>query len=279
MIRAQAYPEERYGHKKNGGRPPKNGGRPPKNGGRQAMELLEIEELDVYYSKAHVLKGVSLAVGEGEFIAVIGPNGAGKTTLFRSLSGLKDHSGRIRFAGEGLPNNPAAIVDRGIIHCPEERHLFPFMSVYDNLILGAYRRNRDKSVTLTNDTGTRNGDLEMVYELFPILRERRRQLARTLSGGEQQMLAIGRALMGRPKLLLLDEPTLGLAPIVRQDISKVLKRINERGMTIFLAEQNVIFALEHSNRLYLLETGQIVKEGTKAEFEEDEHIRHSYLGR
>lgn len=233
------------------------------------MELLEIEELNVYYSKAHVLKGVSLAVGEGEFIAVIGPNGAGKTTLFRSISGLKDYSGRIRFAGEGLPQNPAAIVDLGIIHCPEERHLFPFMSVYDNLILGAYRRNRDKSV---------QGDLEMVYELFPILRERRRQLARTLSGGEQQMLAIGRALMGKPQLLLLDEPTLGLAPIVRQDISKVLKRINERGMTIFLAEQNVIFALGRSNRLYLLETGQIVKEGTKAEFEEDEHIRHSYLG-
>jgi len=234
------------------------------------MRLLEIKELDVYYSKAHVLKGVSLHVGEGEFVAVIGPNGAGKTTLFRSISGLKEYRGRIRFAEEELPGNPAAIVDLGVIHCPEERHLFPFMSIYDNLILGAYRRNRDRAV---------QGDLETVYALFPILRERRRQLARTLSGGEQQMLAIGRALMGRPRLLLLDEPTLGLAPIVRQDISKVLKRINEQGMTIFLAEQNVIFALERSNRLYLLETGQIVKEGTEAEFEEDEHVRHSYLGR
>lgn len=234
------------------------------------MGLLEVEELSVYYSKAHVLKGVSLEVDEGEFVAVIGPNGAGKTTLFRSISGLKDYRGRIRFAGEELPGNPAAIVGRGIIHCPEERHLFPFMSVYDNLILGAYRRNRDKGV---------QRDLEVTYELFPILKERRRQLSRTLSGGEQQMLAIGRALMGKPRLLLLDEPTLGLAPIVRRDISTALERINERGMTIFLAEQNVVFALEHSDRLYLLETGQIVREGTGAEFEADEHIRHSYLGR
>jgi len=234
------------------------------------MGLLEIDRLDVYWGKAHVLKGVSIEVGEGEFVAVIGPNGAGKTTLFRSISGLKDYRGRICFAGEELPPSPAAIVDLGIIHCPEERHLFPFMSVYDNLMLGAYRRDRDKEI---------GRDLEMVYELFPILRERRRQLARTLSGGEQQMLAIGRALMGKPRLLLLDEPTLGLAPIVRRDISGALKMINEREVAIFLAEQNVIFALERAERLYLLETGQVVKEGTRVEFETDEHIRRSYLGR
>ncbi|HIC96258.1 TPA: ABC transporter ATP-binding protein [Candidatus Bipolaricaulota bacterium] len=234
------------------------------------MVLLKVERLDVYYSKAHVLKGISLEVGPGEFVAVIGPNGAGKTTLFRAISGLKDYRGRILLFGEELPSKPAAIVGKGIIHCPEGRHLFPFMSVYDNLMLGAYRRNRDKTL---------QEDLEMVYTLFPVLRERRKQLARTLSGGEQQMLAIGRALMGRPRLLLLDEPTLGLAPIIRQAISTVLERINAEGMTILLAEQNAVFALELSDRLYLLEVGRIVKEGDATEFRRDEHIRRVYLGR
>ncbi len=231
--------------------------------------MLEVQGLEVHWGKAHVLRGVSLEVGEGEFIAVIGPNGAGKTTLFSCISGLKDYGGGIRFQGEELPQRPAQIVDLGVIHCPEERHLFPFLSVHDNLILGAYRRNRDRTIPR---------DLEMVYELFPILRERRRQLARTLSGGEQQQLAIGRALMGGPKLLLLDEPTLGLAPIVRRDISGSLGKVNQGGVTILLAEQNVIFALEHSDRLYLLETGRIVREGTAEEFCRDEHIRRSYLG-
>ncbi|MGQ9477733.1 MAG: ABC transporter ATP-binding protein [Candidatus Bipolaricaulia bacterium] len=233
------------------------------------MRLLEVAGLDVYYSKAHVLRDVALGVGEGEFVALIGPNGAGKTTLFRAISGLKEYHGQIRFKGLGLPRSPAAIVGLGIIHCPEERHLFPFMSVYDNLMLGAYKRDRDRTI---------RQDLELVYGLFPILKERKRQLARTLSGGEQQMLAIGRALMGSPKLLLLDEPTLGLAPIVRQTISKALKEINDRGVTILLAEQNVVFALERSQRLYLLETGRIVKEGTPTEFCQDEHIRRVYLG-
>lgn len=233
------------------------------------MGLLAIERLDVYYSKAHVLRGVSLEVGEGEFVSLIGSNGAGKTTLFACISGLKDYRGRIRFMGDELPPSPAIRVGRGIIHCPEERHLFPFMSVIDNLMLGAYRRHWEKTV---------EQDLEMVYDLFPILGERRKQMARTLSGGEQQMLAIGRALMGRPKLLLLDEPTLGLAPIVRRDISKALKEIKKNGMTILLAEQNVVFALEHSDRLYLLETGQIITEGRPEEFTTDEHIRQAYLG-
>ncbi len=233
------------------------------------MELLAIEGLDVYYSKAHVLRGISLEVDEGECVSLIGSNGAGKTTLFNCISGLKDYRGRLRFAGEALPPSPAARVVRGIIHCPEERHLFPFMTVSDNLMLGAYRRNRDKTV---------QKDLEMVYDLFPVLGRRQRQMARTLSGGEQQMLAIGRALMGQPKLLLLDEPTLGLAPIVRRDISKALKGIHEIGMTILLAEQNVVFALEHSERLYLLETGCLVKQGRPEEFTADEHIRHAYLG-
>jgi len=235
----------------------------------EELTLLAVEELDVYYGKAHVLRGVSLHVGQGELIAVIGPNGAGKTTLLSCISGLKGYRGRIRFRGEELPPSPAAIVGLGIIHCPERRHLFPFMSVYDNLLLGAYRRDRDPGI---------RRDLEMVFELFPVLRERRRQLARTLSGGEQQMLAIGRALMGGPELLLLDEPTLGLAPIVRRAISEALRKINDQGVTILLAEQNAVFALERAERLYLLETGQIVKEGTPEEFAADEHIRQSYLG-
>lgn len=233
------------------------------------MGLLEIKELDVYWGKAHVLQGVSLVVEEGEFVSVIGPNGAGKTTLFACISGLKDYSGRISFLGEELLVKPAAIVKLGIIHCPEERRLFPFMSVYDNLLLGAYRRNEGRAI---------QRDMEMVYGLFPILRERRRQWARTLSGGEQQQLAIGRALMGGPRLLLLDEPTLGLAPVVRRDISESLEKINQSGVTILLAEQNAVFGLEHSDRLYLLETGRIAKEGTAEQFCQDEHIRRSYLG-
>lgn len=231
--------------------------------------MLQIEELHVYYGKAHVLKGVSLHVAPGEFVAVIGPNGAGKTTLFRTISGLKEsHNGRILFKNAPLAKDPAQIVQRGVIHCPEGRHLFGDMTVRENLEMGAFRwDHRDVS-----------GDLERVYALFPVLRERERQIARTLSGGEQQMLAIGRALMSRPELLLLDEPTLGLAPIVRRVIADALKQINEDGVTILLAEQNVAFALADAQRIYLLETGQIVKVGTPAEFRADEHVQKVYLG-
>lgn len=231
--------------------------------------MLEVKDLDVYYSKAHVLRKVSLKVEEGEIVSVIGPNGAGKTTLFCCISGLKDFQGSIRFREEELPKKSAAIVNSRIIHCPEERHLFPFLSVLDNLMLGAYKRSRNEQI---------RSDLETVYELFPILEERKRQVARTLSGGEQQMLAIGRALMGKPDLLLMDEPTLGLAPIVRQHISEAIEKINRAGVTVLLAEQNVVFALEHSDRVYLLETGCVVKQGTVEEFKEDEYIRRSYLG-
>lgn len=230
--------------------------------------MLTIENLNVHYAKAHVLKNVSLSVSQGEFVSIIGPNGAGKTTLFRTISGLKDGEGRISFNGAPLPRDPARIVQRGVIHCPEGRHLFPEMSVRDNLLMGAFRlKDFDPE-----------SELEKVYRLFPILRQRERQLARTLSGGEQQMLAIGRALMGRPELLLLDEPTLGLAPIVRKAIAEALKQINESGVTILLAEQNVPFALAHAHRVYLLETGVIVKEGTPEEFRADEHVQQVYLG-
>ena len=232
--------------------------------------MLEIRDLDVYYSKAHVLRGIHLWVGEGELVSVIGPNGAGKTTLFNVLSGLKrDFEGVLKFKGRPLPPRPAEIVRLGLIHCPEGRRWFGDLSVLDNLKLGAYRRT----------DGQIEQDLEHVYEIFPVLKERKKQAARTLSGGEQQMLAIGRALMAKPDLLLLDEPTLGLAPIVRKAISEALLEIKKSGVTILLAEQNAVFALEHSDRLYLLETGCICKEGTAQEFQRDEYICRCYLGR
>jgi branched-chain amino acid transport system ATP-binding protein len=205
---------------------------------------------------------------QGEFVSVIGPNGAGKTTLFRTISGLKEGEGRLLFNGAPLPRDPAKVVQLGVIHCPEGRHLFPEMSVKDNLLLGAFRlKSFDPE-----------SELEKIYQLFPILRQRERQMARTLSGGEQQMVAIGRALMGRPELLLLDEPTLGLAPIVRKTIAEALKAINDAGVTILLAEQNVPFALAYAHRVYLLEAGVIVKEGTPEEFRADAHVQQVYLG-
>lgn len=231
--------------------------------------MLQIEDLHVYYGKAHVLRGISLHVSPGELVAVIGPNGAGKTTLFRTISGLKEsHNGTISFQNSPLAKDPAKIVRVGVIHCPEGRHLFSDMTVRENLEMGAFRwDHRDLS-----------GDLERVYTLFPVLKERERQIARTLSGGEQQMLAIGRALMSRPELLLLDEPTLGLAPIVRKAIADALKQINGHGVTILLAEQNVAFALANAQRVYLLETGQIVKVGTPEELRADERVQKVYLG-
>lgn len=230
--------------------------------------VLLIEDLNVYYAKAHVLKNVSLKVLPGEFVSIIGPNGAGKTTLLRTISGLKDGQGRISFNGAPLPRDPAKVVQLGIIHCPEGRHLFPDMSVKDNLLMGAFRLKHFDP----------ESELEKIYQLFPILRQRERQPARTLSGGEQQMLAIGRALMGRPELLLLDEPTLGLAPIMRKVIAEALKQINNSGVAILLSEQNVPFALANAHRVYLLETGVIVKEGTPDEFRADERVQKVYLG-
>lgn len=233
------------------------------------MKLLEVENLEVFYGKAQALHGISLVVEEGEFVSVIGSNGAGKTTLFNAISGLIPYRGRIRFSGRELSRKPYEIVQLGLIHCPEGRSLFPYLSVLDNLKLGAYRR-RDGQIT---------DDLQVVFELFPRLEERQYQLAHTLSGGEQQMLAIGRALMGRPRLLLLDEPTLGLAPIVRVHISQALEAIQERyQMSILLAEQNADFAFKHSKRIHLLETGNIVRQGSAEELKEDEYIRQAYLG-
>lgn len=233
--------------------------------------ILTVKDLDVYYGKAQALHGVNLSIGAGEFVSVIGPNGAGKTTLFNAISGFVPHRGQINFEERPLPRRPDQIVRLGIIHCPEGRSLFPYLSVQDNLNLGAYRlKVGDRQIS---------AELETVYQLFPVLKGRARQLAHTLSGGEQQMLAIGRALMGHPQLLLLDEPTLGLAPIVRANISEALRAIQQRyRMTILLAEQNATFAFEHSQRIYLLETGQVVRQGTADELRADESIAKSYLG-
>jgi len=230
--------------------------------------LLQVKGLNAAYGKAQVLHDIDLRVEQGEFVSVIGANGAGKTTLFKLISRLMGGRGEIRFKGRPLPRRPHEVVSAGLIQCPEHRRLFSYMNVRDNLMLGAYRRSGADA----------SAELEMVYELFPRLKERSRQPARTLSGGEQQMLAIGRALLSKPDLLLLDEPTIGLAPIVRKNISEAIERIKQRGVTILLSEQNVVFALHHSDRIYLLETGRAVKHGTAAEFQRDEYVRQAYLG-
>lgn len=232
-------------------------------------KLLNLDNVSVFYGKAQALSEIDIEICEGEFVSVIGPNGAGKTTLFNALSGLIPYRGKIAFAAGDLPKRPHEVVSQGLVHCPEGRSLFPDMNVLDNLRLGAYRR-KDSEISQS---------LDEVYQLFPRLRERQKQVVHTLSGGEQQMVAIGRALMGKPRLLLLDEPTLGLAPIVRSHISKALDKLQHNGnMTIFLAEQNTDFAFHHSDKIYLLETGNIVRQGTSAELENDQYIRSAYLG-
>lgn len=233
------------------------------------MAVLQIQGLNASYGKAKVLRDINLQVNEGEFVSVIGANGAGKTTLLHVISGLKSGKGKLTFQDQPLPKKAHEIVRTGLIQCPEHRHLFPYMTVKDNLMLGAYLRGEED---LSDDLG-------MIYGLFPRLEERSSQMARTLSGGEQQMLAIGRALMSNPSLLLLDEPTIGLAPIVRKAISEAIHKIRaQKKISILLSEQNVIFAFEHSDRIYLLETGEVIKEGTASEFKQDEYVRNAYLG-
>ena len=235
-----------------------------------ADPVLEIEDLDVSYGKTQALDGVSLRVEEGETVGVIGPNGAGKTTLFNTLSGIKEYEGSIRLFGEELSElSKREIVDRGLIHCSEEHDLFPFFSVHENLLMGAYPRDNQEAAMET---------IDWVYELFPRLDERREQDAETLSGGEQQMLAIGRALVSDPKLLILDEPTLGLAPVIINDLDDTFEQLRREGITILLAEQNTTFAMRHAERLYLLETGEISLEGPAAELQENEYIRDAYIG-
>ncbi|MGD0657044.1 MAG: ABC transporter ATP-binding protein [Syntrophorhabdales bacterium] len=233
--------------------------------------LFEITGLKVNYGGAEILKGISLKVEQGEVVTLIGSNGAGKTTTLRTVSGLKrPEAGEIRFGGmriDGLPSQD--IVRRGIIHVPQGRGLFPYMSVAENLKLGAFLRSDDDAVS---------AEMAGVLDRFPRLKERGGQMAGTLSGGEQQILAIACALMGRPKLLLLDEPSSGLSPIAVKEIGKAIAHINESGTSILLVEQNARLALKLAHRGYVLETGSIVLDGPAKDLMGSEHIKRAYLG-
>jgi branched-chain amino acid transport system ATP-binding protein len=234
------------------------------------MALLEVTDIRTHYGSIEALKGVSFTVEEGEVVTLIGSNGAGKSTTLRSISGLTPaSSGRISFGGQDITRVPAhEIVAYGIALSPEGRHCFPRMTVRENLDLGAHHR-RDAAVA---------GDLERVYELFPRLHERQTQKAGTMSGGEQQMLAIGRALMARPRLLMLDEPSMGIAPILVQRIYETIGEINRDGVTILLVEQNANYALDVSARGYVLETGRVVLANDSAQLRDDPEVQRAYLG-
>ncbi|RLG67515.1 MAG: branched-chain amino acid ABC transporter ATP-binding protein [Methanobacteriota archaeon] len=233
--------------------------------------MLEVKNIKVCYDDVPALHDVSFEVREGEIVSIVGSNGAGKSTILKTISGLLHPvSGEIRFEGERIDRDPPyAIVAKGIAHVPEGRRIFSRMTVLENLLLGAYTRKSQEERAET---------LERIFELFPILKERRNQRAGTLSGGEQQMLAIARGLMSRPKLLMLDEPSLGLMPILVTKLFDTIKRINEEGITILLVEQNVREALELADRAYVLVTGNIVLEGTGRELLEAEMVKKAYLG-
>ncbi|WML55363.1 ABC transporter ATP-binding protein [Neobacillus sp. PS3-12] len=233
--------------------------------------MLKINDIDVFYGNIHALKGVSLEINEGEIVTLIGANGAGKSTLLKTISGLlKPKKGEVSFEGGSIAGKVAqAIVKKGISHVPEGRRIFAGMTVEENLELGAYLR-KDKQ-------GIRE-DFEKVYQLFPRLLERKKQQAGTLSGGEQQMLAMGRALMARPRLLLLDEPSMGLAPLLVKTIFDIIREINQTGTTILLVEQNANMALSIAHRAYVIETGKIVASGTAEELNQSDQIRNAYLG-
>jgi branched-chain amino acid transport system ATP-binding protein len=235
------------------------------------MALLELHDVHTFYGNIEALKGVSLEVNEGEIVTLIGSNGAGKSTTLRSISGLTPpREGSIRFDGEEIGETPPQeIVQKGISQAPEGRRIFSRMTVKENLELGAYLRR---------DTNGIQGDLERVFDLFPRLKERERQKAGTMSGGEQQMLAIGRALMAEPKLLLLDEPSMGLAPILVERIYETVAEINRQGTTILLVEQNANFALEVSKRGYVLETGQVSLSDDAPALRENSDVQKAYLG-
>ena len=232
--------------------------------------LLKVEDLQVYYGAIHAIKGVSFEVNEGEIVALIGANGAGKSTILKTVSGLMHpRSGKVTFMDQDITHTDAyKLVHHGLAHVPEGRRIFLQMSVQDNLEMGAYIHKE-----LNKD------DLDMVYDLVPRLKERRKQVAGTLSGGEQQMLAIGRALVNKPEIILLDEPSLGLAPIIVEDIVKTIKEINrENGTTILLVEQNSRIALNTASRAYVLQNGEIALSGTSEELLSDPRVQQAYLG-
>ncbi len=243
--------------------------------------MLEVRNLTVHYNGAIALNNVNIKVEEGEFVGVVGPNGSGKTTLLRAISGVLTEvepgkkerptlSGTIMFNGKRIDKlKPWQITKMGVIHCPERRRPFAEMTVLENLMMGAYLRKDKKGI---------ERDLEWVYELFPVLKERTDQMSRTLSGGEQQMLAIARALMSKPKLLLIDEPSLGLAPILKKKVFDCIMEVWRSGVTILLVEQDVAITLAAAQRIYILAHGRIVAEGTKEELMKDRDLREIYLG-
>lgn len=234
------------------------------------MKLLEVEALNVYYDSIHAIKNVSFHINEGEILTFIGANGAGKTTILQTISRLKDlKSGQIEFQGIDITKIPAyKLVEMELAHTPEGRRIFTDLTVLENLEMGAY--------TVSKKEEKKN--LEKMFEIFPRLKERKNQLAGTMSGGEQQMLAIARSLMSSPKLLLLDEPSMGLAPILVSEIFKIIQKINKLGVTVLLVEQNANQSLSIADRAYVLETGEIVLEGKGSEIKENEGIKKAYLG-
>ena len=234
-------------------------------------DVLEINDIHTYYGAIHALKGVSLRVGASEIVTLIGANGAGKSTTLRSINGLNHpREGTIRFQGDDITNaTPHSIVKNGIAQSPEGRRLFPRMSVIENLEMGAFQRTDKENFA---------ADMDHVFELFPRLHERRTQKAGTMSGGEQQMCAIGRALMARPKLLLLDEPSMGLAPIFVEKIFEIVIEINQQGTPVLLVEQNALMALDIASRGYVLETGRVALDGPAADLKVNDQVRKTYLG-
>ena len=233
--------------------------------------MLRMSNIDVYYDNVRALNDLTLHVNDGELVTLIGANGAGKTTVLKTLSGLKSpRNGVITFLDQRIDGkSPADIVRRGLVHCPEGRRVFPDMTVGENLDMGAYTRSDADDIA---------ADLERVFELFPILKGRYRQRSGTLSGGEQQMLAIGRALLARPRLLMFDEPSLGLAPVLVEQIADIIRELHSSGTTILLNEQNAEMALRLADRTYVLETGRVVLEGPSADLLQNEHVRNAYLG-
>ncbi len=235
------------------------------------MPQVEIQDLRVSYGKARILEGVSMEVEQRELVSVIGPNGAGKTTLLRAISGVAEPQGSVTFEGQRIDRlSPVQVVKRGIIHCPERRRLFPDLSVEDNLKMGAYLRGKDKDGVAR--------DLERMFKLFPILRERRTQDARTLSGGEQQMLAIARSLMSQPKFLMLDEPSMGLALLVKKFLAETIKGIRDDGVTTLLVEQDADLAFSVADRVYVLEHGKVALQGVPQDLMKNPYVKEIYLG-
>lgn len=234
------------------------------------MNALRVEDLNVHYGTIHAVQGVSFSVKEGEIVSIVGSNGAGKSTIMWTLAGVVPSSGgTVEIMGSPLPSKPNEVVAKGLALVPERRRLFSALTVEENLIMGAYRRKNDQKI---------KDEMERCFQLFPILRERLKQRSGTLSGGEQQMLAISRALMSSPKILLLDEPTLGLAPLLVETVMETIVRIREEGMTVLLVEQNATRALEISNRGYILEAGRFLKSGPGPELAQDPEIQKAYLG-